>query len=228
VVGGNNPSREDSLWIVGNHRISHFAIHASNRIGFPRNFTLSQQSPENREPIPFIMTEQIVLGGGCFWCVEGAMLGLRGVSEVVPGYSGGHIDNPTYEQVCGKRTGHAEVVRVTFDPEIISQRILLEVFFTVHDPTQLNRQGNDIGPQYRSCVFYSDEEQRMDVEHVMEYVQQNYVDDIVTELSPLGDFWVAENYHHNYFAQNPRNPYCQAVVSPKIAKTRAKHAHLYE
>ena len=116
------------------------------------------------------------------------MLGLRGVTEVVPGYSGGHIDNPTYEQVCGKRTGHAEVVRVTFDPEIIPQRILLEVFFTVHDPTQLNRQGNDIGPHYRSCVFYSNEEQRMDVEHVIEYVQQNYVDDIVTEVSPLGKF----------------------------------------
>ena len=174
------------------------------------------------------MSKEIVLGGGCFWCVEGAMLGLRGVSEAVPGYSGGHVENPTYEQVCGKRTGHAEVVKVIFDPEIISQRILLEVFFTVHDPTQLNRQGNDIGPQYRSCVFYSDEEQRMDVEYVMEYVQQNYVDDIVTELSPLSDFWVAENYHHNYFANNPRNPYCQAVVSPKIAKTRAKHAHLYE
>ena len=174
------------------------------------------------------MSREIVLGGGCFWCVEGAMLGLRGVSEVVPGYSGGHQENPTYEQVCGKRTGHAEVVKVTFDPEIISQRILLEVFFTVHDPTQLNRQGNDIGPQYRSCVFYSDEEQRMDVEHVMEYVQQNYVDDIVTEISPLGKFWIAENYHHNYFANNPQNPYCQTVVSPKIAKTRAKHAHLYE
>ena len=174
------------------------------------------------------MTEQIVLGGGCFWCVEGAMLGLRGVTEVVPGYSGGHIDNPTYEQVCGKRTGHAEVVRVTFDPEIIPQRILLEVFFTVHDPTQLNRQGNDIGPHYRSCIFYSNEEQRMDVEHVIEYVQQNYVDDIVTEVSPLDKFWIAENYHHDYFANNPQNPYCQAVVSPKIAKTRAKHAQLYE
>jgi len=156
------------------------------------------------------------------------MLGLRGVSEVVPGYSGGHVENPTYEQVCGKRTGHAEVVKVIFDPEIISQRIILEVFFTVHDPTQLNRQGNDIGPQYRSCVFYSDEEQRMDIEQVMEYVQQNYVDDIVTEVSPLGKFWIAENYHHNYFANNPQNPYCQAVVSPKIAKTRSKHAHLYE
>lgn len=174
------------------------------------------------------MSEEIVLGGGCFWCIEGAMTGLRGVSEVIPGYSGGHVDNPSYEQVCAKSTGHAEVVRVTFDPEVIPRRILLEVFFTAHDPTQLNRQGNDIGPQYRSCVFVVSQEQRADVEHVIGYLQQNFVDDIVTEVSPLVNFFVAEDYHHDYFANNPQNPYCQAVVSPKLAKVRAKHAQLYE
>ena len=172
--------------------------------------------------------EQIVLGGGCFWCVEGAFKDLRGVSEVISGYSGGDVENPTYEQVCGKRTGHAEVVRVTFDPNVIPRRILLEVFFTCHNPTQLNRQGNDIGPQYRSCIFYSNDEQKQDAEAVIEYLQQNFVDDIVTEVSPLINFYVAEDYHHDYYAINPQKPYCQVVIRPKIAKVRATHAHLYE
>ncbi len=172
--------------------------------------------------------ETIVLGGGCFWCVEGAILGLKGVSKVIPGYSGGHIDNPTYEQVCSKNSGHAEVIEVTFNPEIIPRKILLEVFFTCHDPTQLNRQGNDIGPQYRSVVYHKNEEEKLDVNEVIGYLQQNFVDDIVTEVSPLINFYVAENYHHNYFANNPNNPYCAMVVSPKISKTRAKHASLYE
>ena len=172
--------------------------------------------------------ETIVLGGGCFWCVEGAILGLKGVSKVIPGYSGGHIDNPTYEQVCSKNSGHAEVIEVTFNPEIIPRKILLEVFFTCHAPTQLNRQGNDIGPQYRSVVYHKNEEEKLDVNEVIGYLQQNFVDDIVTEVSPLINFYVAENYHHNYFANNPNNPYCAMVVSPKISKTRAKHASLYE
>ena len=172
--------------------------------------------------------ETIVLGGGCFWCVEGAILGLKGVSKVIPGYSGGHIDNPTYEQVCSKNSGHAEVIEVTFNPEIIPRKILLEVFFTCHDPTQLNRQGNDIGPQYRSVVYHKNEEEKLDVNEVIGYLQQNFVDDIVTEVSRLINFYVAENYHHNYFANNPNNPYCAMVVSPKVSKTRAKHASLYE
>ena len=172
--------------------------------------------------------ETIVFGGGCFWCVEGAILGLKGVSKVIPGYSGGHIDNPTYEQVCSKNSGHAEVIEVTFNPEIIPRKILLEVFFTCHDPTQLNRQGNDIGPQYRSVVYHKNEEEKLDVNEVIGYLQQNFVDDIVTEVSPLINFYVAENYHHNYFANNPNNPYCAMVVSPKVSKTRAKHASLYE
>ena len=172
--------------------------------------------------------ENMVLGGGCFWCVEGALKGLRGVSEVIPGYSGGHVDNPTYEQVCGKRTGHAEVVRVTFDPSIIGRTTLLEVFFTCHDPTQLDRQGNDIGPQYRSSVFYADEGQKKDPESVIESLSEHFPSPIVTEVSPLSNFFVAEDYHHDYFANNPENPYCRVVVAPKIAKTRAKHAPLYE
>ena len=172
--------------------------------------------------------EGIVLGGGCFWCVEGALKGLRGVSEVIPGYSGGHVDNPTYEQVCGKRTGHAEVVRVTFDPEIIGRTTLLEVFFACHDPTQIDRQGNDIGPQYRSSVFYADEGQKNDTESVIENLSEYFPRPIVTEGSPLSNFFVAEDYHHDYFANNPGNPYCRVVVAPKIAKTRAKHASLYE
>jgi len=172
--------------------------------------------------------ETIVLGGGCFWCVEEAIKGLKGVSDVIPGYSGGHLENPTYEQVCGKRTGHAEVVKVTFDPSTISTNTLLEVFFTCHDPTQLNRQGNDIGPHYRSAIFYTSEAQREDSVSVIERMGGLYENEIVTEVSPLKNFYVAERYHHDYFKNNPSNPYCMMVVAPKIAKTRAKHAHLYE
>jgi peptide-methionine (S)-S-oxide reductase len=172
--------------------------------------------------------ESIVLGGGCFWCVEGAIKGLRGVTNVIPGYSGGHVENPTYEQVCGKGTGHAEVVKVTFDPSSIDRIAILEVFFTCHDPTQLNRQGNDIGPQYRSAVFYSNEGQREDTIQVIETLADAFDEDIVTEVSPLENFYNAESYHHDYFENNPSNPYCMMVVAPKIAKTRAKHAHLYE
>jgi len=172
--------------------------------------------------------ESIVLGGGCFWCVEGAIKGLRGVTDAIPGYSGGHVENPTYEQVCGKRTGHAEVVKVTFDPSSIDRIAILEVFFTCHDPTQLNRQGNDIGPQYRSAVFYSNEGQREDTIQVIETLADAFDEDIVTEVSPLENFYNAESYHHDYFENNPSNPYCMMVVAPKIAKARAKHAHLYE
>ena len=172
--------------------------------------------------------QSIILGGGCFWCVEGALNGLRGVSEVTPGYSGGHVENPTYEQVCRKRTGHAEVVRVSFDNDAIDTATLLEVFFTCHDPTQLNRQGNDIGPQYRSTAFYSSEEQKSKIEDAIAKASTLYDAPIVTEVAPLINFFVAEDYHHDYFENNPSNPYCRMVVAPKIAKTRAKHAHLYD
>ncbi len=173
--------------------------------------------------------ETIHLGGGCFWCIEGGLLGLRGVHEVVPGYSGGHLENPTYEQVCGKRTGHAEVVRVTFDPDVIPRLVLLRVFHTLFDPTQLNRQGNDIGPQYRSIVLFSDEEQKEDALRAIEEVSGYYEDPVVTEVVPFDVFWEAEDYHHDYFARSgSTNPYCQAVVAPKIAKARSLHADLYE
>ena len=172
--------------------------------------------------------EGIVLGGVCFWCVEGALKGLRGVSEVMSGYSGGHVDNPTYEQVCGKRTGHAEVVMITYDPGVISRRQLFDVFFCIHDSTQLNRQGNDVGPQYRSIILYSDQEQREEALAVIEDYSDHYTDPIVTEVVPLERFWPAENYHIDYYSNNPENPYCQMVVSPKLAKARAKFSHLYE
>ena len=172
--------------------------------------------------------EGIVLGGGCVWRVAGALKGLRGVSEAVPGYSGGHVDNPTYEQVCGKRTGHAEVVMITYDPGVISRRQLFDVFFCIHDSTQLNRQGNDVGPQYRSIILYSDQEQREEALAVIEDYSAHYTDPIVTEVVPLERFWPAENYHIDYYSNNPENPYCQMVVSPKLAKARAKFSHLYE
>ena len=173
--------------------------------------------------------EELHLGGGGFWCIEGGLLGLRGVHEVVPGYSGGHVENPTYEQVCGKKTGHAEVVRVTFDPDVITRMTLLRVFHTLFDPTQLNRQGNDVGPQYRSIVLYSNEEQREDAEAAIEEVSKYYESPVVTEVVKLEKFWEAEEYHHDYFARNgASNPYCVAVVAPKIAKVRSLHAELYE
>ena len=171
--------------------------------------------------------ESIVLGGGCFWCVEGALKGLRGVSEAVPGYSGGHVDNPTYEQVCDKRTGHAEVVMITYDPGVISRRQLFDVFFCIHDSTQLNRQGNDVGPQYRSIILYSDQEQREEALAVIEDYSDHYTEPILTEVVPVERFWPAETYHVDYFSNNPMNPYCQMVVSHKLAKVRAKFSHLY-
>tara|TARA_Y100001970_G_scaffold123257_1_gene152787 strand:+ start:552 stop:1073 length:522 start_codon:yes stop_codon:yes gene_type:complete len=172
--------------------------------------------------------EEIVLGGGCFWCTEAALGSLRGVSSVISGYSGGHVKNPTYEQICTKTTGHAEVVKVRFDSDKISRKDLLEVFFTSHDPTQLNRQGNDIGPQYRSCAFYSNEVQKRDIQIVINNLKESFVSDIVTEVSPLKNFYEAENYHQDYFANNPQNPYCRIVISPKLAKVRSKHEGLYE
>ena len=172
--------------------------------------------------------EELVLGGGCFWCTEGALIGLKGTLEIIPGYAGGHLDNPTYEQVCSQRTGHAEVVKVSFDNEKISRKQILEVFFTSHDPTQLNRQGNDIGTHYRSIVLYSSDEQKHDINLVIKDLSDHFDSPIVTEVKELEKFWIAEKYHHEYFFNNPQNPYCQVVVAPKIAKTRARHASLYE
>jgi peptide-methionine (S)-S-oxide reductase len=166
--------------------------------------------------------ETATLAGGCFWCLEAVFKDLRGVQSVVSGYAGGDVANPTYSQVCDGTTGHAEVVQVTFDPREATYRELLEVFFTIHDPTTLNRQGADIGTQYRSAVFYHTPEQRKIAEAVIAELSSAHVWDapIVTEVVPLTEFYPAEGYHQNYFENNPFQPYCRAVVAPKVAKFR--------
>ncbi|WP_041328376.1 peptide-methionine (S)-S-oxide reductase MsrA [Rubrobacter xylanophilus] len=166
--------------------------------------------------------ETATLGGGCFWCVEAVFDELRGVRRVEPGYSGGHVERPTYEQVCTGLTGHAEVVQVSFDPREISYRELLEVFFAVHDPTTKDRQGPDVGPQYRSVIFYHDEEQRRTAEEVISELEARGIWDgpIVTEVAPFTAFYPAEEYHRDYFRRNPDQPYCRVVIAPKVAKFR--------
>ncbi len=172
-------------------------------------------------------TETAVLGGGCFWCVEAALLQLEGVLNVESGYMGGKVERPTYEQVCGGGTGHAEVVRVEFDPALLGYGELLEVFFTAHDPTTLNRQGNDVGTQYRSVIFVRDEAQRAEAERVTAELMKKKIfsSPIVTAIEPASVFWKAEAYHQNYFANNSHRPYCLFAVAPKVAKVRAKYAN---
>ncbi len=166
--------------------------------------------------------QQATLAGGCFWCLEAVYLGLKGVTAVVSGYSGGHVDDPSYEEVCGKRTGHAEAVQVTFDPDEVSYEDLLRVFYTIHDPTTKDRQGNDVGPQYRSAIFTHGEAQRAAAEKITKEVAGSkiWAGKIVTEILPLQKFWPAEPEHQNYFARNPFSGYCQAVVAPKVKKFR--------
>jgi len=164
--------------------------------------------------------EVATLAGGCFWCLEAVFLELRGVHGVKSGYAGGHVANPTYEQVCGKKTGHAEVVQVTFDPSEVSYEDLLDIFFTIHDPTTKDRQGNDVGPQYRSAIFTHSDAQRVAAYARLKAAQSHWDATIVTEISNLETFWPAEAYHDNYFARNPGNPYCAVVVAPKVAKAR--------
>ncbi len=163
-------------------------------------------------------TETVTLGGGCFWCLEAVYDQMKGVVSVESGYMGGHVENPSYQDVCTGRTGHVEVVRVTFDPAVVTFRDILEVFFAIHDPTSRDRQGNDVGPQYRSAIFYSDERQRGAAERMMNELGP----DIVTELRPAETFYVAEDYHQEYFASHPNAPYCAYVVAPKVAKFRAQ------
>lgn len=167
-------------------------------------------------------TERASLAGGCFWCLEAVYLELKGVTGVQSGYAGGKRPNPSYEQVCSGATGHAEVVQVSFDPEIVTFKELLDVFFTIHDPTTLNRQGGDVGTQYRSAVFYeTPEQERLARETIAEFGAARVWDDpIVTEVAPLEKFWPAEEYHNNYFALNPQNPYCSVVIAPKVSKAR--------
>lgn len=162
------------------------------------------------------------LAGGCFWCLEAVYDGMKGVDSVESGYMGGRTPNPTYEQVCGGDTGHAEIVRITFDPAAVSFKELLEVFFVIHDPTTLNRQGNDAGTQYRSAIFYHTPAQKADAEEVIERLNaaKLWGKPIVTEVTQTTSFHMAEGYHQEYFARNPSQPYCQAVVAPKVAKFR--------
>jgi peptide-methionine (S)-S-oxide reductase len=181
------------------------------------------------QPKEFVMTasdqyEVATLGGGCFWCLEAVYDGLAGVVSVESGYAGGHLDNPTYDDICGGDTGHAEVVRITFDPKVLAYADLLEVFFVIHDPTTLNRQGNDVGTQYRSAIFYHSPEQKAQAEAVIANLTgaKLFDDPIVTEVVPASTFYVAEAYHQEYFARNPNQSYCAFVVRPKVSKFR-KH-----
>ena len=171
--------------------------------------------------------DEIVLGGGCFWCIEGGMKGIRGIMELESGYSGGAVPNPSYEQICGKKTGHAEVVKITFDPDILRLQDILDVFFTLHDPTQIDRQGNDVGPQYRSCIFYTNENQRTIAQDAIEKAAELYENEIVTMGEEIDIFWPAEEYHQDYFKRNPNQPYCMFSVAPKVIKARKKHSILY-
>lgn len=170
--------------------------------------------------------ETFVLGGGCFWCLDSAYVQFKGVSDVTCGYTGGAVANPSYEAVCNGNTGHAEIVSITFDPAVITSEQILDIFFTLHDPTQLNRQGNDIGTQYRSSMFYSSEEQKKLFEASIESAKEIWGDEIMTEISQLRELYDAEEYHQDYFAKNPNQGYCVAVVAPKVAKVRAKFSNL--
>ena len=165
-----------------------------------------------------------MVAGGCFWCLDAVYRVLRGVSDVVSGYTGGTIAQPSYEAVCTGRTGHAEAVAVTFDPDVIPASVILDVFFTLHDPTQLNRQGNDVGTQYRSAMFYSDEDQKQVFEAARDRAMKWWGDGIVTTIEPLGDYHVAEDHHQDFFAKNPGQGYCMAVALPKVNKIRKSYA----
>jgi peptide-methionine (S)-S-oxide reductase len=168
------------------------------------------------------MTEQATLAGGCFWCLEAVYLNVRGVEKVESGYAGGQVADPTYEAVCTGRTGHAEVVQVTYDPQVISYRELLEIFFTIHDPTTLNRQGADSGTQYRSAIFYHSPAQKTEAEQMIATLDREKVYDsaIVTQVVPLDRFYPAEEYHRDYYRRNPGQGYCRAVIAPKVSKLR--------
>ena len=163
-----------------------------------------------------------VLGGGCFWCLDSTYMQFKGVSDVEVGYMGGAVANPSYEQVCDGNTGHVEVAKVIFDEAIVPAEVILDMFFTLHDPTQLNRQGNDVGTQYRSAMFYENDEQRVMFEAARDRAIDLWGPSIVSEIVPVETFWMGEEYHQDFFAKNPNQGYCNAVVAPKMAKVRAK------
>lgn len=167
-----------------------------------------------------------VLGGGCFWCLDSAYSQFRGIVDIEVGYTGGFVEQPTYEAVCSGTTGHAEVAKITFDESQISESAVLDIFFTLHDPTQLNRQGHDVGTQYRSSMFYANDEQKEEFESAVARAAEIWTGRVVTEISPLGDYWRAEEYHQNFFAKNPNQGYCLAVVLPKVIKVRKAYSNL--
>ena len=171
-------------------------------------------------------TQTAAFGGGCFWCTEAAFQDLKGVESAVPGYAGGKAKQPSYQQVTTGATGHAEVVKVVFDPDVISYEDLLKVLFTVHDPTTRNRQGNDIGTQYRSIILYNDAAQKKTAQDFIARINPEFDGRIVTEIEPLAEFFEAEDYHHDYFKKNPTAGYCQVIISPKVAKLRKEFAEL--
>jgi peptide-methionine (S)-S-oxide reductase len=168
------------------------------------------------------MTKTAVLAGGCFWCLEAVYQEIAGVTQVVSGYAGGHTANPTYEQVAAGRTGHAEVVQVTYDPAVISYDDILDIFWTIHDPTTVDRQGNDAGPQYRSIILYNNEQQQAQAEHSRDAVQKLWPNPVATQIVPLQKFYPAEDYHQNYFRNHSEQAYCQIVINPKLKKLREK------
>jgi len=173
--------------------------------------------------------QTIVLGGGCFWCTEAVYVNVRGITDVESGYANGTVDHPTYEQVCTGRTGHNEVVKLTYDPAVISTRQVLEIFFVIHDPTTLNRQGNDVGTQYRSGIYYTNDDQKQEAEAIVRELGQDQTyagKAIVTEVQPLRSYFPAEEYHQDFFAKNPTQGYCMAVAAPKVAKFRKTFADL--
>lgn len=167
-----------------------------------------------------------IFGGGCFWCIDAAFRRLKGVQSVLSGYSGGHLDNPTYQDICTGLSGHAEVVKIEFDEKVISYSTLLQIFFELHDPTQLNRQGNDVGTQYRSVIFYLDDVQKLASLKMLASQQVLFADKIVAELSPATLFYSAETYHQDYYRDNPNQPYCSIMIGPKLAKFSANYATL--
>ena len=171
-------------------------------------------------------TETATLGGGCFWCIESAFNSVEGVISAMSGYAGGHVENPSYEAVCKKDTGHAEVVRVEFDPASISYREILEIFFALHNPTQVDRQGNDTGPQYRSAIFYHSESQRDEAQKIIQEINDDQIwpDPVVTEVTEVNNYSPAEDYHQNYFKNYPQYQYCAMVVAPKLAKFKKTFA----
>jgi peptide-methionine (S)-S-oxide reductase len=170
--------------------------------------------------------EKFVLGGGCFWCLDSAYSQFAGITDITCGYTGGIIANPTYEQVCNGNTQHAEVVSIEFDPAVIGSEQILDIFFTLHDPTQLNRQGHDVGTQYRSSMFFTSTDQKQQFEDAIHRAKEIWGESIVTEVAQLGEFFEAEEYHQDFFAKNPNQGYCLAVVAPKVAKVRSKFSHL--